>query len=93
MSVPKIAMALLALVLISGGPADARKSPRRLLSCHGPGDLGWERQTYMTGWGEYRRCIFHRTPDGDPPMIIDWAARNYEPIISPEQKIHRREAR
>lgn len=87
MSVPKTAVALLAIVFIGGSPADARKSPRRLAGCHGPGDPGWERQTWMTGFGEYRRCIFHRTPDGDPPMSIDWAARNYQPIVSPQQNI------
>jgi hypothetical protein len=92
MRVSKIAMALLALVTFSSA-AEARKAPCRLPGCHGPGDIGWERQSYMTGFGEYRGCMFHRTPDGDPPMIIDWAARNYQPIVSPQQKIHRREAR
>jgi hypothetical protein len=63
---------------------------QHLPGCHGPGDLGWERETYMTGYGEYRRCVFHRWPEADPPVAIDWAARGYRPIVYPQQKIMRK---
>ncbi len=75
--------ALLAAVLLVSGPAEA--GTLRLSGCHGPGDLGWERETYMTGFGEYRRCVFHPWPEPDPP--IDWAARDGRPIKSPQTKI------
>jgi hypothetical protein len=70
--------ALVLLVFVAVCPAQARSN------CPWP-------QTCMTPYGETIRGVFRPWPKGDPP--IDWAARNYQPIISPQHNIGRRKIR